>query len=168
MTTSLNAKRLTSIIAMTVIALSIQVAHAQEKACVVLKTEGQKQESVTDAQGKPATRLASLGKVLPGDEIVWTITATNTCDKPAEKVVVNNNVPEHMVYVADSAFGTGTDIAFSLNGTDFKKANELVVRDADGKTRPARAEDIKSIRWTYSSAFTANAVGFVRYRAKVK
>ena len=143
-------------------------ASAQEKNCITLKTEGQKQESYVDAQGKQATRLVDLGKVLPGDEVVWTITATNTCSKPADKIVVNNNVPEHMVYVADSAMGTGTEITFTLNGKDYSKANELVVRDADGKSRPARADEIKAIRWTYSNAFTANAVGFVRYRAKLK
>ena len=121
-----------------------------------------------DAQGKPAKRLVPPNKVVPGNEIIWTITATNTCAKAAEKVVVENNVPEHMVYVADSAMGAGTDIAFSLNGRDYAKLGDLKVRDADGSTRAPRADEIKSIRWVYGSAFAANATGFVRYRAKVE
>jgi len=141
---------------------------AQEKACVTLKTDGQMEQEYTDAQGKPAKRLVSLGKVLPGNEVIWTITATNTCNKPAEKVVVDNNVPEHMVYVANSAMGPGTEITFSLNGRDYAKATDLTVRDANGAARPANAEEIKSIRWVFTSAFAANATGFVRYRAKVK
>ncbi len=147
--------------------LASVAAHAQDKACVTLKTDGQKEERYTDAQGKPATRLVPPGKVLPGDEIIWTITATNTCSKPADKVVVNNNVPDHMIYVADSAMGVGTEITFSLNGRDFLKASDLTVSEA-GKTRPARADEIKSLRWVFGNAFAPNAVAFVRYRAKVQ
>jgi uncharacterized repeat protein (TIGR01451 family) len=143
-------------------------AFAQEKPCVTLKTDAQMEQDYTDAQGKPAKRLVPPGKVVPGNEIIWTITATNTCATPAEKVVVENNVPEHMTYVAGSAMGVGTEITYSLNGRDFAALNALTVREANGTTRPANADDIKSIRWVYGSAFAANATGFVRYRAKVK
>jgi uncharacterized repeat protein (TIGR01451 family) len=143
-------------------------AMAQDKACVVLKTDGQMEQDYIDAQGKPAKRLVPPGKVVPGNEIIWTITANNTCAKPAEKVVIENAVPEHMVYVANSAMGPGTEITYSLNGRDFAKAAELTVREADGTTRPARADEIKKIRWVFPSAFAANATGFARYRAKVQ
>jgi len=142
-------------------------SFAQDKACVTLKTDAQMEQEYTDAQGKPAKRLVPPGKVVPGNEVIWTITATNTCAKPAEKVVVENNVPEHMVYVADSAMGVGTEITFSLNGRDYAKLSDLKVTEA-GASRAARADEIKSIRWVYGSAFAANATGFVRYRAKVK
>jgi len=65
-------------------------ALAQDKSCVSLKTEGQIEESYTDAQGKPAKRLVPPGKVVPGAEVIWTITATNTCDKAADKAVDRN------------------------------------------------------------------------------
>jgi uncharacterized repeat protein (TIGR01451 family) len=142
-------------------------AHAQDKSCVTLKTDAQKEESYTDAQGKQQKRAVAPGKVVPGDEIIWTITATNSCDKPADKIVVNNNVPEHMVYIAESAMGVGTDITFSLNGRDFAKAADLTVTDA-GATRAARADDIKSIRWVFPQAFAPKSTAFVRYRARVK
>ena len=154
----------------TAIALSVvsMNAMAQGTSCVSLKTDAQKEETYTDAQGKQAKRVVPPGKVIPGDEIVWTITATNSCDKPAEKIVVNNNVPEHMTYVADSAFGPGTEIVYSLNGRDFAKLADLTVREADGTSRAARADEIKSIRWTFAKAFEPKSTGFVRYRAKVK
>jgi uncharacterized repeat protein (TIGR01451 family) len=142
-------------------------AFAQQ-ACVSLKTEAQKEETYTDAQGKQQKRVVPPGKVVPGDEIIWTITATNSCDQPAEKVVVNNNVPEHMTYVADSAMGPGTDIVYSLDGKAFAKASDLKVREADGTTRTARADEIKSIRWTLGVAIAPKSMAFVRYRAKVK
>ena len=152
------------------IALSITSLHAfaQDKNCVTLKTEGQVEENYTDAQGKAAKRLVAPGKVLPGGEVIWTITATNGCEKAADKVVIDNAVPEHMVYVADSAMGTNTDMVFSLNGRDFKKMSELLVRDADGKTRSPRADEIKAIRWTLNAAVGAKQSAFVRYRARVQ
>jgi uncharacterized repeat protein (TIGR01451 family) len=143
-------------------------AFAQEKNCVSLKTEGQKEEHYTDAQGKAATRLVPPGKVLPGDEIVWTITATNSCAKPAEKVVVNNNVPEHMTYVADSAMGPGATITFSTNGRDFAAQSELTMKGTEGGTRPARADEIKAIRWVIGAPIGINQSAFVRYRAKIQ
>jgi uncharacterized repeat protein (TIGR01451 family) len=143
-------------------------AFAQEKACVTLKTDAQMEQDYTDAQGKPAKRLVPPGKVVPGNEVIWTITATNTCNTPAEKVVVENAVPEHMVYVANSAMGPGTEMTFSLNGRDYAALNALTVREANGTSRAPRAEEIKNIRWVFTSAFAANATGFVRYRAKVK
>jgi uncharacterized repeat protein (TIGR01451 family) len=152
--------------ALTLVSAS-SLALAQDKACVSLKTDAQVEQDYVDAQGKPAKRLAAPGKVVPGNEIVWTITATNTCAKPAEKVVIENAVPEHMVYVADSAVGAGTTITYSLNGREFAKQSELTVRDADGKTRPARSDEIKSIRWLVGAAIAPNATATARYRAKI-
>ena len=142
-------------------------ATAQEANCVQLKTDGQKEERYTDAQGRPATRLVSLGKVLPGDEVVWVITASNRCGKPAEKVVVGNNVPEHMVYVDGTAQGPA-DITFSVNARDFAKQSELTVREANGVSRVARADEIKAIRWVLTGPLASGASASVRYRAKVK
>jgi uncharacterized repeat protein (TIGR01451 family) len=142
-------------------------AFAQEKNCVTLKTEAHMEQDYTDAQGKPAKRLVAPGKVVPGNEIIWTITATNTCDKPAEKAVIENAVPEHMTYIADSAMGPGTDITYSLNGREFKKASELSVSEA-GKSRPARPDEIKSIRWVVGVPIAPKSMAYVRYRAKVK
>jgi uncharacterized repeat protein (TIGR01451 family) len=143
-------------------------AFAQDKACVALKTEAQVEQDYVDAQGKPAKRLVAPGKVVPGNEIVWVITATNTCAKPADKVVIENAVPEHMTYVADTATGSGTTITYSLNGRDFVKQSELVVREADGKSRPARSDEIKAIRWLVNVAIASNATAAVRYRARVQ
>src|SRR5262245_9821349 len=140
--------------------------HAQEANCVQLKTDGQKEERYTDAQGKPATRLVSLGKVLPGDDVVWVITASNRCAKPAEKVVVANNVPEHMSYIDGSAQGPA-DITYSINTRDFAKQSDLTVGEANGTSRRARADEIKAIRWVLSAPLPTGGSASVRYRAKV-
>ena len=71
--------------------------------------------------------------MIPGDEVRYTITFEN--DGPnrsdAGTVVITNPVPENTQYIADSAFGSGTTIQFSVDGgKTFHPANELtVVRD---------------------------------------
>lgn len=142
-------------------------AYAADKACVELKTVGENEREVVE-QGQKVKRLVPVGKVVPGDEIVWTITATNVCKTPTDNVVIANPVPEHMTYVAGSAMGTGADITYSLDGKEFKNAAELQVRAADGTTRTARADEYRAVRWTYKAAFAPGATAFVRYRAVVK
>jgi uncharacterized repeat protein (TIGR01451 family) len=142
-------------------------AYAADKACVELKTSAETEREIVE-QGQKVKRLLPAGKVVPGDEVVWTITATNVCQTPADNVVIANPVPEHMTYVAGSATGTGADIAYSLDGKEFKVAADLTVRGADGTARTARADEYRAIRWTYKSAFAPGATAFVRYRALVK
>jgi uncharacterized repeat protein (TIGR01451 family) len=147
-------------------AMNVQAQAA--KNCIELKNDAQLEQQVTDAQGNKTTKLVAPGKVLPGNEVIYTITASNVCDKAATNVVINNAVPEHMTYVMNSAMGVGTDMVFSLDGTSFAKLEALTVKNADGSTRAARAEDIKAIRWTYSTAINPGQSGFVRFRATVK
>jgi uncharacterized repeat protein (TIGR01451 family) len=147
---------------------AMQVVSAQDKGCIELKTTAEVEQEYVNEQGQKAKRLAPAGKVTPGDEVSWTITAKNICDKPAENIVVANPVPEHMTYVANSAMGVGTTITYSLDNKEFKDAAALTVRAADGSTRAARADEYRAIRWTYSAAFAPGATAFVRYRAVVK
>ena len=142
-------------------------AYAADKACVELKTSAATEQEVIE-QGKKVKRLAQAGKVLPGDEVIWTITATNVCKTPTDNVAIANPVPEHMSYVAGSAMGTGTDVAYSVDGKDFKDATNLTVRSDDGATRAARADEYRAIRWTYKNSFAPGATAYVRYRAIVK
>jgi uncharacterized repeat protein (TIGR01451 family) len=142
-------------------------AYAADKACVELQTTGETESEVVE-NGQKVKRLVPVEKAVPGDEIVWTITAKNVCTTPTDNVVIANPVPEHMTYVANSAMGTGTDIVYSVDGKEFKSAADLQVRAADGTTRAARADDYRAIRWTYKAAFAPGATAFVRYRAVVK
>jgi uncharacterized repeat protein (TIGR01451 family) len=160
----MNRKEVTVIAALLLVCTT---AFAQDKACVELKTTAESEQEVVE-QGQKVKRLVPAGKVVPGNEVVWTITARNVCDKPADNIVIANPVPEHMSYVAGSAMGTGTDITYSLDGKEFKSAAELAVREADGTTRVARGDEYRAIRWTYQAAFAPGATAFVRYRAVVK
>jgi uncharacterized repeat protein (TIGR01451 family) len=142
-------------------------AYAADKACVELKTSAETEQEVVE-QGQKVKRLVPAGKIVPGAEIVWTITATNVCKQATDNVVIANPVPEHMSYVAGSAMGVGADIAYSLDGKEFRNGADLQVRTDDGATRAARADEYRAIRWNYKTAFAPGATAFVRYRAVVK
>jgi uncharacterized repeat protein (TIGR01451 family) len=168
----MNAKQVTGSRQATAIAVAILMtiaanAHAAEKACIELKTSAQTEQDVVE-QGKTVQRLVAAGKVVPGNEIVWTITAVNICKQPTDNVVVANPVPDQMTYVANSAMGTGADVTYSLDGKEFKSAADLQVRAADGSSRAARADEYRALRWTYQAPFAPGATAFVRYRAIVK
>jgi uncharacterized repeat protein (TIGR01451 family) len=143
-------------------------AHAQDKGCIELKTVAETEQEYVNEQGMKALRLVPVSKVVPGDEVVWTITAKNVCATPASDIVIANPVPEQMSFVANSAVGVGADITYSLDGKEFKAPGALLVKDAAGAARPARPDEFRVVRWTYTTAFQPGATAFVRYRAIVK
>ena len=74
---------------------------------------------MVNEKGEKSKKLVPAGKVVPGVEVIWTVTANNVCKQPSEKVTINNPIPAHMSYVANSAAGPGSDISYSLDGKTF-------------------------------------------------
>lgn len=143
------------------------LAQTAERGCIELKAVAEIRESYVDERGNAATRLVPAAKVLPGDEVLWTIVANNVCTGPAGDVAITNPVPAHMRYVGTSAFGPGTEIEFSLDGSTFGQAEALMVAEPDGTSRPARADEYAAIRWTLPHAIGPRESLTVRYRATV-
>lgn len=141
-------------------------AHAQEKGCILLKTVAEIQQTATDERGRPSTRLVPAEKVVPGDEVVYTVSATNVCESDAEKVVIDNPIPEHMNYVAQTATGPGTDVTFSVDGGfNYAAPQALSMANPDGTRRPAVAADYTHIRWVMRNPLKPGAVAFATFRA---
>jgi uncharacterized repeat protein (TIGR01451 family) len=162
-------QRHTFILALTVALAGVGIAQAQGPStnCIELRNEVQMEQEVTDANGQKSIRLVPPAKVVPGNHVIYTITAHNLCRKPVDKVVVNNPVPEHLSYVADSATGAGTEISYSADGRIFAKPGALMIKDADGSVRAPRDEEIRSIRWVFSGALAPGQSSSVRFRAAV-
>jgi uncharacterized repeat protein (TIGR01451 family) len=139
-------------------------AFAQGSGCIALKSVAEVEEATVNAKGEKSTRLVPLTKVVPGVEVTWTITANNICKAPSENVAINDAVPEHMTYVANSAFGPGSDVEFSVDGKAFAAADLLTVVE-NGATRKARPDEYKHIRWNFKNSFAPGAQGFGRFRA---
>jgi uncharacterized repeat protein (TIGR01451 family) len=140
-------------------------AAAPKGGCIVLTTAAEQEHTVTAADGSSSKQYQPATRVVPGTEVVWSTTARNTCSKPAEKVVIDQPVPEHMVFVADSAVGGGAQITLSVDGREYLPAAQLTARNADGSPRPARAGDVRFVRWTLSAAIAPQSEFTARFRA---
>jgi uncharacterized repeat protein (TIGR01451 family) len=143
-------------------------APAAQAGCIELKTVAEAEETVVDPSGERRTRLVPAAKVVPGDQVVWTITAANICRRAAERVLVDNPVPQHMTYVAGSAAGAGSQVQFSLDGQRFASPDALQVKATDGTTRTARADEYTHIRWNFANAIAPGQVAIARFRATLK
>ena len=158
-----NRIQKTAVVAV-MLGLATQAFAQQNAACIELKTTAQIEKEVVNARGEKSRVLVEAGKVVPGTEVVWTVTANNVCKVPSDKVTINNAVPEHMTLVPGSAIGAGSDITFSLDGKTFATADKLTVTE-NGATRPAHADEYRHIRWEFKNSLQPGASAFARFRA---
>ena len=122
----------------------------QVLAQIEVKTVAEIEVTEIDKQGNKVVKRTAPTTVVPGTEVIYTITAKNTGTEPADNIVVTNPVPKETVYVDGSAFGAGTKITFSVDGgKSFDQAKNLTVKDASGKSRTPKAEDYTHVRWTF-------------------
>jgi len=154
--------------ALALAATSAAAAEGARKGCVELKTVAETEVEYVDEQGQRATKLVPAAKVIPGTQVVWTVTASNVCDKAAEKVFIDNPIPAQMSYVPDSALAAGADIQFSTDGRQFAEPASLRVSEADGTQRAARSSDYTHIRWSLRNPIGPGQVAVARYRAALK
>ncbi|OQX63543.1 MAG: hypothetical protein B5M56_02485 [Desulfococcus sp. 4484_241] len=144
-------------------------AFAAGKGLIELKSVAEVEVKAFNDEGKKVLVRKPAGKVLPGDEVIYTTYYRNIGKKAAENVVITNPVPEHMVYKASSAAGKDARITFSAdNGKTFHPEGRLYVTGPDGKKRPANPEDYTHVRWTITKSLPPGAEGFVTYRAVLK
>ena len=146
--------------------LVLAVCSGAIAAPISVQTVAELEQRFVDATGEAQTRLVPADAVVPGDQVIYTVTFTNTGNEPAQQIVITDPVPEQMRYVDGSAFGPGTDITFSIDGgNSFAAAAQLVVRDAQGRERPARASDFTHIRWGFRHVLAPGERGYARFKA---
>lgn len=146
-------------------------ASAAEKKGIELKSTAEVDITVKNDKGvSEVIRVeAASANVAPGDTVIFSTYYAYQGEKPATDVVINNPLPEHMLYLDGTAEGKGTRIEFSVDkGQTFAAANNLKIKDTEGKERPATAADYTHIRWTIEGALQNGAKGSVSFKAKVK
>ncbi len=135
---------------------------------LLVKTVVQKEEVIVDANGEEKVELVDAKTVIPGDEVIYTVTFENISDTAAENVVITNPIAADLEYVDGSAFGPGSEIVFSVDGGNiFAAASELSVSE-DGVVRAAEAKDFTHIRWQMQNEIPAGSQGVARFRAKLQ
>ena len=119
--------------------------------------------------GRESLRLQPADRVVPGDEVIYTLEIRSTTGMVQPPPTVDYPIPEHMRYAADSAVGAGAVVSYSIDGgRTFGRPEELFLTGEDGKKRPATAEDYTHIRWRLKHTLKGNSVAFARFRAIVK
>ncbi len=147
----------------------LAVFSNQALAQIELNTVAEIEVTETDKQGKKVVKRTAPETVIPGTEVIYTITAKNTGNEPASNIKITNPIPEQTVYVDGSAFGAGTAISYSVDGgKSYDQAQKLKVKDKAGKLRPAKAEDYTHVRWTLQFELKPNQEAPVWYRVRVK
>ena len=143
--------------------------QAAKKGAVEIRTEVKKIEWEVNKKGTRVSKEVSPGEVVPGDELVYTIYFKNVGKDPAADIVITDDIPKHTYYKDGTAFGSGTEITFSVNGgKSYAKPAKLTVKGKDGKRRRATAKDYNSIRWIFKPRLAPGKQGVVHFRVILK
>jgi uncharacterized repeat protein (TIGR01451 family) len=119
--------------------------------------------------GREFVRLIPANRVVPGDEVVYTLEIRNTGPTSVPEPTVTNPIPGHMMYVADSATGPGAEVSYSIDGGhSFDQPENLRMAGTDGHFHRAKPTDYTHIRWKLKNPLKSNSVAFARFRAVVK
>jgi uncharacterized repeat protein (TIGR01451 family) len=113
--------------------------------------------------------LVAADRVVPGDEVFYTLEIRNTGSRPVAAPTVDFAIPEHMRFVANSAVGAGADVSYSIDGGhSFKRPENLMVAAGGGERRVAIAAEYTHIRWRFRHPLKSKAMALARFRAVVK
>jgi uncharacterized repeat protein (TIGR01451 family) len=113
--------------------------------------------------------MVPADRVVPGDEVFYTLEIRNTGARPLPPPTVDFPIPEHMRYVAYSAVGAGAEVSYSVDGgRTFDRPENLTVVTPGADPRPATPADYTHIRWRLKHALQAKALALARFRAVIK
>lgn len=113
-------------------------------------SKAEKVVSTVNEKGERTYKRVPASKVLPGEVVQYSTYFTNISKKPADNINITNPIPEHTVYLANTASGENFNIVYSVDGgKKWAKPEQLKVRGTDGKMKPAKPSDYTHIRWEY-------------------
>jgi uncharacterized repeat protein (TIGR01451 family) len=136
---------------------------------LVVRNEVLREVETIAADGTRLLQVKPAGTVLPGHEVIYLTTIQNTGKQPAENVVVDNPIPEHTHFKANSTFGAKSRIEVSVDGGKFFGSLEaLQVAAADGKLRQAKPGDVTNLRFIMTEPVPPGAERRVGFRAVLR
>ena len=133
---------------------------------VRLENTLKKVERYVDAQGQVKHRLVEAGSIVPGDELRYVVKFFNAGEQAVDAgtIVITDQIPEHTEYLSGTAFGSGTNISFSLDGEAFGVPEDLELSDG----RLAAAADYAAIRWVFGPSLQPGESGYVSFNVRLK
>jgi uncharacterized repeat protein (TIGR01451 family) len=148
--------------------LALDASGQATSAAIKIKTIAEVETKVTE-EGREVVRLAPADRVVPGDEVIYTVEIRNTGQIAVATPAVTHPIPAHMVYVADSAMGPGAEVSYSADGGHtFGRPGSIRVLGPEGQSHEAKPMEYTHIRWQLKSTLKSKSVAFARFRAVVK
>ena len=99
------------------------------------RENGERRAALTEAD-REVRSAAAVARLLALPELARLEGATVAGD-----IAITKPVPQHIRYFGASALGPGAQIVFSLAGSTYAAPEALVVAEADGTRRAARADE---------------------------
>ena len=152
-------------LALFVAALIASPVAAQTPSNVSLQTQVMVERTTTDAQGQAHTTLEDPAVVVPGDHLVFVLNYRNNGRTPATDFVVTNPLPSAVAYAGTD--DPRADVSID-GGHNWGKLAAIQTRGSDGAMRPARADEVNSIRWVFAQPIPAGEAGRLTFRGVVR
>lgn len=145
------------------------VALQAKQEPVTLVSKSYKEVIKIDKNGQKKTHLELAKKVVPGDYVVYENSISNNKEKEVNNMVLNNAIPKHTEYIADSAkCKDACDILFSVDGGKvFDSPENLMVVVGDEK-RLALPKEYTNVRWILTSSLKGKSTTSVSFKTRLQ
>ena len=165
----LNKKVSTSlqVAAMGLLILS-STSVAAKQGHIKLTSQAQKVITVKNEQGIDVNQFIPAEKVLPGEVVRYTNTFENVSTDSADNIGVTNPIPDHTVYIPNTAQGDNFVITYSVDeGKHWGIPAKLKIKNRDGKMQAATPADYTHIRWKYKASLNPSEKKSVSYQVRL-
>ena len=122
------------------------------------------EKTIADNSGHSRIVLEEPKAVTPGDQLVFILNYRNAGSAPAKDFIVTNPLPSAVAYQGS---GDGAQVSID-GGRSWGTLPALKVREADGRWRNARPEDVTHVRWALKQTVAAGAQGKLSFRGIVR
>jgi uncharacterized repeat protein (TIGR01451 family) len=141
------------------------LAQAAAPGPIKLDTAVYQDVQVKGPDGKVTTKRQAPKNVVPGDEVTYEMTYSNSAKSPATNVVVDNPMPSQLTFI--KVEGTPATAVSIDGGKTFGQLADLKVALPDGTSRPAQPSDVTTLRWVIAT-IAPGGKGKIAYRGRVK
>lgn len=119
---------------------------------------------VADGHGRDRIVLEEPKVVTPGDRLVFILNFRNVGNAPASDFIVTNPLPSAVAYQGGA---DGAQVSID-GGRTWGSLSLLKIREADGRWRNARPEDVTHVRWALKQAIPVGSQGKLSFRGIVR
>ncbi len=143
-------------------------ALAQSDGTFVLQAMAEVEIVQENPDGTRAVLRVPAETVVPGDEVIYTLTYDNQGAEPADDIFITNPIPEHMEFRRAAANPAGLETVFSVDGGHvFGPLSDLTVSDSAGQIRQATPQDCTHIQWQFHRSLAPGETGQVSYTTRL-